>query len=417
MLSSPNLHWRYQLLGSCCLLFMVPSLIEIASREKNIGNSQLQSTLEWFLSMLSSGLPLLRALSIRAMTILLRSVRKLVPYKEIIHQCDPDRLRQLLEDSEGISSEQTCDKNYFGWNGPMKLCFFVPMVSTSSTPMNSSHWSDILWQRLWNDEKALKQFLSLIVHDHEQKKELQNTAVENNSGPSWIQSLLSKFIGGSNHLPKPLVGEEPSTGALFELLKSSAKTWPYTRTPLPKNVCFSVDMANFWKVLFQVCGGLKLFLVLKPRLELLLQSDRVGEQAVLGEILSALIRSSKYWLVEESSAMWHEVIPFLEKALATASSDNIAEWSVALRFAVYNRDIKRIQPLADLVLLAPLRIADSQTSTILVKRLMFINSFLSELTWRAPKQNLNLLQELPITSIIRLDKFVKLLQNYSLRYS
>eukprot|EP00735_Rhodelphis_limneticus_P010370 TRINITY_DN3105_c0_g1::TRINITY_DN3105_c0_g1_i1::g.3567::m.3567 TRINITY_DN3105_c0_g1::TRINITY_DN3105_c0_g1_i1::g.3567 ORF type:complete len:1863 (+),score=524.64,sp/F1QFR9/PSM4A_DANRE/26.64/9e-42,sp/F1QFR9/PSM4A_DANRE/22.76/2e-37,DUF3437/PF11919.3/46,DUF3437/PF11919.3/7.2e+03,DUF3437/PF11919.3/2.4e-26,HEAT/PF02985.17/1.3e+03,HEAT/PF02985.17/7.4e+03,HEAT/PF02985.17/9,HEAT/PF02985.17/0.064,HEAT_2/PF13646.1/4.9e+03,HEAT_2/PF13646.1/4.8e+03,HEAT_2/PF13646.1/0.05,HEAT_2/PF13646.1/0.014 TRINITY_DN3105_ len=190
---------------------------------------------------------------------------------------------------------------------------------------------------------------------------------------------------------------------------SSARGWPSSRSELPASSTFHVLNAQFFKGVARSHGP-RALLALQPHVERLLTTttNDLGTErtrvATVAEILSGLVRGSKFWDTPSLQALWNWVLSITQRCLDNPSIECTDEFALAVIFMTNKRDPRRFTPLTDHILntlsrldqasagaasAAPVTQASADaaptvSSTLHNRYLILASALLSEGGWRMP---------------------------------
>ncbi|KAJ3037851.1 hypothetical protein HDV00_001266 [Rhizophlyctis rosea] len=144
---------------------------------------------------------------------------------------------------------------------------------------------------------------------------------------------------------------------------------------------YNVATAKFYKYVFT----LFLDIPMEPfRAAVLPLSEKTNEkslQRAAAEALGGLIRGAKHWDHRRQAALWDWVAPVVERALAAANQESLVYWAEFIKFSGANRDPRRVFPIVQMVLDAPLD-PHSQSFFAESKKLALKRALLGIFSWR-----------------------------------
>eukprot|EP01114_Cavostelium_apophysatum_P014493 TRINITY_DN3777_c0_g1_i6.p1 TRINITY_DN3777_c0_g1~~TRINITY_DN3777_c0_g1_i6.p1 ORF type:complete len:1780 (-),score=427.71 TRINITY_DN3777_c0_g1_i6:35-5374(-) len=360
-----QLHWRYSVIVSTCLLFLT----------RDDHPVQPDAT-KWFVRGLASDLSTIRLISNKATSIILKQNKP----AQLVHRVLSTERKVTMEDIWNVpqvTNEQEFqngtffDKNYLGWNGPHKL---IPLQTITGDEATKAALKELFSPSLF------EQWLLQLSSDH--------VPAAKPAGVSNVMHLLARFSSSGGFLQGDKSGDQAASGVLGEFLKPK-RTWPYTKSPTLSS-SFKVANASLWKGIFQVCGE-QVFYNNRALFAAHLKMEDAESQYVVAEVIGGLVRASKRWSYSGVQAVWEFVIGILEKVVSTTGAETLPDWSTCLRFCCYNMDPKRFSPLIDYLLANPF---GGSNSSVQVKKLLLIKSVLTELTWRSSRLAISLLSQI-----------------------
>lgn len=89
---------------------------------------------------------------------------------------------------------------------------------------------------------------------------------------------------------------------------------------------------------------------LKPIMETLLENTDKDKQRALAEMVSGLLRGMKHWSGKARAGLWEWLVPRLPKIYGSIRPDTFDYWKMCFEHVFFQRDPRRLQPLADFVL-------------------------------------------------------------------
>lgn len=412
----PALHWRYQVISYACILFLV--------RPDPLPSLQV---VRLFLRGTVNELQPLRTLSRKALSILLKIYKPHFSQQQGSthftygeYRANAVRAHTPLTRDEW-SNTTFVDNNWEGWNADVFTGDVRPSQRSASAASDEAiqHVADELAGFL-DDPLMRQQFLHYLAQDHHVRADEAEGKSQDHSHDmvKQLSSILGSALGRSalsgrlGNMGKSLVAQAANE-VLRELLKQN-KHWPYVANKVPSSSpnSFVVENAQLFKGLFQLSlarGNNRLATNLfdahlRPFLDAFLRNEEgtdasgrvhAGDQershALAAEIMSGAMRCLKYGGYDYAERLWNYWIPFLERIIAQAPTDCVRNWFIAIRFGVYNLDVRRVVPLGDLL------VRQLQTLTADTKKegdslrdakvLQFVQPFLAETTWRAADYN------------------------------
>eukprot|EP00047_Mylnosiga_fluctuans_P011818 m.22942 g.22942 ORF g.22942 m.22942 type:complete len:1805 (-) comp3830_c0_seq1:81-5495(-) len=152
---------------------------------------------------------------------------------------------------------------------------------------------------------------------------------------------------------------------------------------------FQDGRADLYKGLFRI--GPQVLDILRDKITTMCANvQSAAQQRGVAEIVAGLVRGSKHWEASAVQAMWAWLLPQLQAAWAAGSSECLSPWSAAVRYFVYDRDVRRLYPLFDVLLVDTL--GDETISPFAQARaLLFLQTAFDELSWRGTEIALALL--------------------------
>lgn len=205
-------------------------------------------------------------------------------------------------------------------------------------------------------EQSLELILQWIVVDHKEADD---------SGESRM-SMLKEALEPHQYLVSSL---------------RAGRSWPLTLSHGLKGTNFSLATAQLLKGLASHYGPALLRSLLPPLRRLMPQPGR-DTQAAAAEVLGGLVRGAGCWGLSSQQELWRALDEPLGTALRACSVESLSDWQEMIRFVAYNRDPRRLQWLARLLLQLEPADATSATSLALAKYLRFLAPLLVELGWR-----------------------------------
>lgn len=321
ILKESNMHWRYEL-----MLYTVLVLLIRSDRQILVS----MDVVKVFLKSLISDVVLLRTGSLKAMSMVLIQYKAQVQKRTVTNQStDPampstDEPIVSLNDAESYKSARFHDKNYYGWNcKPKEVSVYDYTVAPNAVP------------ELPEFQKVLREIM-------------------------FEGDWMEKF---------------------FEYQASQ---------PRVNRVTFSDMIAQSLKGFFQILG-IEFLEKSKPHFEKLFVDVGSGKPeernalAFASEFIGALARGSKHWSFEDRKAAFGYILPHFKNGLMACSQSCIPDWHAALRFCVYDLDVRRCIWLRD-ALIQNLDLSSGTTATQ-SKSIGYLFPVLSEFSWRDPHTN------------------------------
>jgi hypothetical protein len=163
-----------------------------------------------------------------------------------------------------------------------------------------------------------------------------------------------------------------------------SKAWPLTPGTCAMG-SFHTSMAFFWKAVAKSYGTAPVPEVFFAVAEAFVQPSRRREDNAVGaELIAGIIRGKK--------AAPERLLTFLGPALVNANNDAHYDLVAMMRFAVYNRDPRRLTPLVRLIFDLPAETANASSS--LAKALRYVDAQVVEFDWRLEAEYPRLLAQL-----------------------
>jgi proteasome activator subunit 4 len=321
ILQDQNLHWRYELMLYTVLVLMIRS------------DKQILVPLDVakvFFKSLVSDVVLLRTGSLKAASMVLTQYKPKQKLRLVHNEStepivlSPQIPITPITDADSWGKAVFHDKNYYGWNCQPK---------------------------------------SLWVYDYEAQP-------DHDEHLDSLQKLLREIMYKDNWLSK-----------FFEY--SAAQ-------PRMNRVSFSDMVAQSLKGIFQILG-IEFLEKSKPHFEKLLLETGSGKPeernalAFASEFIGALARGSKHWSFEDREKSFTYILPHLKQILTNCSQSCIPDYHAALRFCVYDLDVRRCMWLRDF-LIQNLDLGSGTTSHQ-AKSIGYLFPVLSEFSWRDPCTN------------------------------
>ncbi|KAI8578771.1 hypothetical protein K450DRAFT_245430 [Umbelopsis ramanniana AG] len=153
---------------------------------------------------------------------------------------------------------------------------------------------------------------------------------------------------------------------------------------------FSGTNARLYKSIFGMFLDEPLDAV-KPEIERLCsQADQKNQQRAAAELVAGIVRGSKHWPLEKTTALWDWLGPLLRKTFAAITPDSLTYWEGMVKFCVSQRDPRRLLPLVDVILSAEFD-PTSYAAFSEARKLLFVRALLTTLTWRVLPRSSDLL--------------------------
>eukprot|EP00727_Mastigamoeba_balamuthi_P010640 m51a1_g6199 hypothetical protein (1944) ;mRNA; r:106776-114561 len=176
---------------------------------------------------------------------------------------------------------------------------------------------------------------------------------------------------------------------LFDLLVNAKRS---SRTGQPvQGASFSDTAAQAFKGIAQSLGMRGVCCLAQAFREHAALADEAASQCVAAEFVAGVVRGSKHWAHAQQAELAEAVGPALRDALSSCTPDSLNDWAFALRFALYDRDPRRLHWVTDPIVeaaagdLACLQGAATTTTAFSqMKRLKLLQQVTSEYSWRAP---------------------------------
>jgi proteasome activator subunit 4 len=321
ILKEQNLHWRYELMLYTTLVLFIRSDYKVLAS---------MDIAEVFLKSLVSDVIMLRNGALKAVSMVLTQYRPVVK-KKVITNPDTEPIvypidKQILAPVSAEEYRNTVfhDKNYYGWNCKPK---------------------------------------QVAVYDYTVPAETYGQLEE-------LKNLMRKIMFDGDWMEK-----------YFEYLASQ---------PRMDRVSFAYVTAHTLKGMFQIMG-IEFLEHSKPHFEKLFSDLGTGKPeernaiAFASEFIAALARGAKHWPFEDRRRAFDYILPHLKSGLMNCSQNCVPDWHAALRFCVYDLDVRRCVWLRD-ALMSNMDLT-SGTTAMQAKTLGYLFPVLSEFSWRDPHTN------------------------------
>lgn len=343
---TPNLHWRYQMMCYTCMVLLIRSDQAIMYPVDAI---------KQFLDQLTSDIVSIRQSAIKAMSLIwaqYKPVQKSYTMENETLKRHPvpfdsdEHLRQPQSEEEWISSKFH-DKNWYGW-------YVLPKTTKVYDYKVSS-----------NPQVGI--FDSSIASDAERQKQID----------FWKENdpLLPQRLEMIEHV-KEIVMDDDWIEKVFSLLSLEPRAAHHT---------FNDSYAQLFKGFGQLFR-LPWLQKCKPHLEKLLSNAGTGtpeERSLIAlacEVIAGFARSMKHWPYADQQAAIAIMMPLMNKIMDDASHGCQYDIEDMIQFCVYDRDIRRVRWLIDMLTeRIDLEHGSSATQS---KSIRFLLPALSECSWR-----------------------------------
>lgn len=302
-------HWSREV-GALCALVIVP--IEAASQRAAFAEGVARG--------LCSATAAVRRLSRAALSMVLsrprpRGTAVLVPCAP-----PPDIFAALPSTDAEWEACELRDKLLSGWSS--NATYVAPSRDTDPRATVAPLGAEA--DRLLTDATFLRQVLEWLVTDHAE--------ADSAPGGHEARSVFKQ--------PHDVVCSGLAAGRRWPSLPSHGCEF--------RNVVFTY--AQLFKGLAAHYGAAALLPSLLPVILEHAAEQRRDSQAVAAESLAGLLRGSGHWPLSEQRQLWEAVGPPLRATLRACSVQSLGDWQISLRFVCHNRDPRRLQWLAKLLL-------------------------------------------------------------------
>eukprot|EP00123_Amoebidium_parasiticum_P018360 comp24178_c0_seq1/m.44254 comp24178_c0_seq1/g.44254 ORF comp24178_c0_seq1/g.44254 comp24178_c0_seq1/m.44254 type:complete len:1821 (-) comp24178_c0_seq1:643-6105(-) len=337
-LESGTLHWRYELMVSSSLIFL---LRPDQPAQPNV--------VRWFLKCMLSELSPMRKIAHKAMETIL------------VHQKHAARGKTSIP-------VVPADKN---------SCPAITdhVYRTSSMPRTSEQWEQCLfvdknymgWSQYTTSISAYGAGDGVIRPD--EHTEAERLVAESFTDEKFVAQLVA-FMDQEDNAPSVefIQGARQGDG-------------------------FSENTAQMFKGVFRNCG-IAAFRVLLPHLRRMCASTDKHSHRTASEIVGGAMRGCKHWNHTDTSELWGVLVPLLRETLDGLSNELAADWAACIHFCVFDRDPRRFYWLTDELFTMPLAGDAEESAATEGRRLQLWQTVLEELSWRGIEPSISLLQHL-----------------------
>ncbi|XP_066249765.1 proteasome activator complex subunit 4B-like [Euwallacea similis] len=116
-----------------------------------------------------------------------------------------------------------------------------------------------------------------------------------------------------------------------------------------------------------------------PHLRRLVEDKQESNQRCAAELVSAIIRGSKHWTYDKTSALWRELLPIFNSAIINMGTETITDWILCVTMALESRDPNTYYWLLEFLMEDPLK---DPTSFIACSRLHVLCTVIAQQSWR-----------------------------------
>ncbi|OBZ79723.1 Proteasome activator complex subunit 4 [Grifola frondosa] len=109
------------------------------------------------------------------------------------------------------------------------------------------------------------------------------------------------------------------------------------------------DNVSCVKSIFQLLED-EPFEALRPTLEELIADSDKNKQRAAAEFLAGIFTGSKHWPTDKQLKLWEWFVPHMKTLFSQKSNDNLPIWASFLECMFFNKDPRRVQPLADYIM-------------------------------------------------------------------
>ncbi|TBU39582.1 hypothetical protein BD309DRAFT_1022044 [Dichomitus squalens] len=133
------------------------------------------------------------------------------------------------------------------------------------------------------------------------------------------------------------------------------------------------------KSIFQLLGD-EPFEALRPTLEELLANKDKNKQRAAAEFIAGILIGSKHWPTDSQVKFWEWFVPHVKNVFNQKSNETLSVWSSFFEHVFYNKDPRRMQPLADKIMESFQSVDFKGESTFeIVQVLCFFRAFYEQL--------------------------------------
>ena len=144
----------------------------------------------------------------------------------------------------------------------------------------------------------------------------------------------------------------------------------------------SGDNIDLLRSLCQIYSDMP-FQHLKPVMERLLETTDKDKQRALAELLSGILRGMKHWSGKARAGLWEWLVPRLPKIYGSIRPDTFEYWKMCFEHVFFQRDPRRLQPLADYLLEVGRSVDYANGSAFEIKKATsMVSSLIRCLGWR-----------------------------------
>mmetsp|Transcript_17352 Transcript_17352/g.28499 ORF Transcript_17352/g.28499 Transcript_17352/m.28499 type:complete len:1861 (+) Transcript_17352:142-5724(+) len=368
----PKLHWRYQMMLSSCLLFLLRNDAE-----------NPPSLASWFLSLAVSDLAPLRQVSLRCLSCILDVAKPPKPppkyigtdvaYGDAAIYASPTPVNEAEWDSTAF-----VDKVYIGWASGSTHARGLGVPINGAVASSVADGKRVAYDSLnamfmerLSDAAYVEKLVSYLSSDHH-----YDTGEGAGGSVGGAVSRMLQFFGGGASIG----------GVITELMQSNPRSFDKASS----SEAFEVLHSKLVQSIARNYGPFALDIFFPKFEEMSKSIVERDHQCCAAEIFAGLVRGSAYWPYDKQSLLWTKVRPILRKCLDSSTSNESApDWIAAIRYCCSRRDPRRfnswlVHDLVGAISSQPLSFEDGDNSTAMVQanRLRFVQPLLDEFAWK-----------------------------------
>ncbi len=334
-LAAAGLHWRYE------LMICVVLATKLRKDSPNV------HAVRFLVERLVSDVQQIRSVAATAVTLILKQFSPRLPC-EIVWQESMQAGEMYDRPWEGFSGHRFMHKKYLG-----------------SQPVGGNAEIVAIVHEFLGRPDVVDRICAFLAVD---KASPANGGMKAGHAHHGMSQMLRKY--GLEHMIGFGGGSDGSDAKIG--LNNVHKPWPLTPVSVTMGE-FHLSRTLFWKAVVKSYGGQPLPAVFFSVAESMVQPTRRREEnAVAAELIAGIVRGLK--------SAPERLVSVLGPALVNATNDAHYDFVAMMRFAVYNRDPRCLEPLVRLVMDMPESCVNS--SSALAKSLRYVDALVVEFDWR-----------------------------------